>query len=127
MRQALARKREVWVGESGVSTLKEKSRRQAKESGTSEGREAQGDWSRAWEWVMGNEAGEVYVCMRLCWATDFFKKQERVKNTKFYTNFHSLFFQLSYANDHISVLQCPDAWGGVSGTGREMGCLDVSQ
>lgn len=61
-----------WAGESGVSTLKENSRRQAKESGTSEERrEAQEDWSRAWEWVMGNEAGKS-VCVRHFWATDFF-------------------------------------------------------
>lgn len=95
----------------------------AKESGTSERRrEAQEDWSRAREWVMGNEDGKS-VCVRLC----FFKNQERVKNTKFYTNFHSLFSQLSYANDGVSVLQCLGARGGVSGAGREMGCLDASQ
>lgn len=78
MRQALARKREVWVGEGGVRTLKENSRCRP-ESGSSERlREAQEDWSRAREWVMRNEDGRS-VCVRLCWVTDCFLKAGKSK------------------------------------------------
>lgn len=38
---------------------------------------------------------EKSISKRLCCATVFLKKKEkRVKNMKFYTNFYSLFFQL---------------------------------